>query len=74
MTSDNKTGIWGVPSVAPWIKNLTAAAWVTMEVWVKGSGVATAAAQITAGARIQFMAQERPYDMGAAIKKKKDWN
>ena len=24
----------GVPAVAPWVKNLTAAAWVAVEAWV----------------------------------------
>ena len=43
----------GVPSLAQWVKNPTAAAWVAVEVqfdfsgltlWVKGSGIAAAEA------------------------------
>ena len=58
----------GVPTVVQWVKNLTAAVWVTAEVqgllsgparWVKGSGVAAAAA------RIQSLARKLP------LKKKK---
>ena len=39
--------------------------------WVKGSGVATAAAQIAAAAQIQSLAWELSYAMGVAIKKQK---
>ena len=39
--------------------------------WVKGSGVATAVAQVVAVAWIQPLAQEFPYALGAAIKKTK---
>ena len=49
----------------PWVKNLTAAAWIAAEVWVEGSGIATAAVQVTAVARIQSLAGELPYAMGA---------
>ena len=35
--------------------------------WVKGSSIATAAAQVTAAAKIQSLAQELPYGMSAAI-------
>ena len=38
--------------------------------WVKGSGVASASAQVTAVAWIHPLAQEHPYAMGVAIKKK----
>ena len=38
--------------------------------WVKGSSIATAAAQVTATAQIQFLAQELPCATGVAIKKK----
>ena len=57
--------------MAQWVKKPAAAARVTMEVGVqsparcsglKGSSVATAVAQI------QSLAQELPYDMGAALK------
>ena len=37
--------------------------------WVKGSGVAAAAAQVTATAQIHSLAWELPYATGAAIKK-----
>ena len=61
----------GVPAAAQWVKNLTAAAWVTVEVWVrfphpvqwvKGSGT---------GAWMQSLAWELPYAEGVAIKKTK---
>ena len=39
--------------------------------WVKGSGIAIAAAQVTAGALTQSLAWELPYAAGTAIKKKK---
>ena len=39
--------------------------------WVKGSGIATAVAQVSAVARIQPLAQELPNATGEAIKKKK---
>ena len=59
-----KKGHLGVPAVAQWVKNPTAAARVVMEVWisipgpvqwVKGSGVAVSVAWI------QSLAQELPY-------------
>ena len=37
--------------------------------WLKGSGVATAAVEITAVARIQSLAHELPYAVGKEIKK-----
>ena len=62
--------------MAQWVKTLTAAARVCAEVssipglaqYVKGSGVATAVAQITAAAWIQSLAWELPYTAGVAIK------
>ena len=39
--------------------------------WIKGSGVATAATQVTASAQIQSLTLELPYAAGIAIKKKK---
>ena len=39
--------------------------------WVKGSGIAAVAAQVTAVAQIQTLAWEFPYAVIAAIKKKK---
>ena len=42
-----------------------------MAQWAKGSGVATAAAQVIAVARIQSLAQELPYAVVAAVKLKK---
>ena len=48
-----KTTTLGVPTMVQWVKNLTAAAWVSAEVfgydprpvqWVKGSSVATVVA------------------------------
>ena len=68
----------GVPAVVQWVKNLTAAAWVPGEVqvqfpipvqWANGSSIATAAAQVTAVAWIQFLARELPYAMGLAVLK-----
>ena len=61
--------------MAQWIKNLTAATWVTAEVqaqflvqWVKGSGVTAAAAQVAAVALIHSLAGELPYAIGVATK------
>ena len=60
--------------MAQWVKNLTAAAWVTCRgaalishpaQWGKGSGVATAAAHL------QSLTWELPYAMGVAMKLKK---
>ena len=42
--------------------------------WVKGSSIAAAMAWVTAEAQIQSLAQELPYAMGTAIKKKKSIN
>ena len=51
----------GVPAVAPWVKNPTAAAEVAAEAqarfpgpaqWLKGSGLATVAMQVASAARI----------------------
>ena len=58
-----------------WVKNPTSVAWVAAQVQfdpslaqcVKGSGVATAVAQVTAAAHIQSLAQKPPHAMGAAI-------
>ena len=53
-----------------WVKNPTAVAWVTAEVWVfipdlaqwiKRSSIVAAVAQVTAMALIQYLAQELPY-------------
>ena len=35
--------------------------------WVKGSGIAAAAAQVTVAAQIQSLAQELPHAVSAAI-------
>ena len=43
----------------------------SLEQWVKESGVAAAVAWVTAPARIQSLAWELAYAVGAAIKKKK---
>jgi len=40
-----------------------------LEQWVKGSGVATAAAWVAAGTWIQSLAWELPYALDAALKK-----
>ena len=40
----------------------------SLEQWVKGSGVAIAAAQVTAEAQIQALAWELSYAMGVARK------
>ena len=67
----------GFPAGAQWVKNLTAAAQITMgrvglmpspAQWGEGSGVATVAVQVTAEALIHSLAQEHPYAMGVAIK------
>ena len=59
----------GVPAMAHWVKNPTAAAGVSVEEEVqslarqsglKGSGIAAAAAQVAAVARIQSQARELP--------------
>ena len=42
--------------------------------WVKGSSVAAAAAQVTAAAWIQSLAQELSYAMGWPLKKKRKEN
>ena len=42
----------------------------TVVQWVKGSGIVTAMAQVTAAAQIQSLAQELPYALGAALKNK----
>lgn len=39
--------------------------------WVKGPGVVTAVAQVTAEAQIPSLAWEHPYAMGAVINRKK---
>ena len=67
----------GVPVVVQWVKNLTAVTLVAGEVqvqswleqWVKGSGVATAAAWVAVGTWIQSLAWELPYALDAALKK-----
>ena len=60
--------------MAQWVKNLTAVAWVTAEVWiqspawpqwVKGFGI------VAAVAGIQSLAQELPYVTVANAKEKK---
>ena len=65
--------------MAQWVKNPTAALQVIAEAWVQSpvwhssfqrSGVVIAAIQVTAGPQIQSLAQEPPYAMGVAIKKK----
>ena len=72
-----KMGLGGVPTVAQWVKNLTATAWVTADLtpglvqWVKGSSIATAELEVTAVAHFQSLAEKLPYTMGAAIKIKK---
>ena len=58
--------------MAQWVKNSTAVTQVTeeadsifgMERWVKGAGIATTVAQVTAVAQIQSLAQEVPYATG----------
>ena len=70
-------GVGSIPSLAQWVKDLTAAAGVVAEVWVqflvqwvKRSGLATAAV-VAAAAWRQSLAWELPYVAGAAIGKKK---
>ena len=67
----------GVPAVAQWVKNPTAAVWVYAEAWVwspawhsglQGSGIDAAAIQVSAMARIQSLAWELSYAAGVAIK------
>ena len=62
-----------------WVKDLTAVAWVAVEAQVRSpawySGLKDpglpSEAQVTAAAWIQSLAQELPYAVSAAIKKKK---
>ena len=63
------------------VQNLTVAVWVAVEAggsipglaqWVKGLGVATDVAQVTAAAQIQPMVWKLLY-VSAAIKKKKSY-
>ena len=57
----------GVPAVAQWVKNLTAAVWIAVEVgvWSLGAGPSTGvkgsdAGQVIAVAQIQSLASEHP--------------
>ena len=67
----------GVPAVAPWVKNLTVVAWVTVRSIpspaqrVKGCGVAAAAVWFSALAPIQSLACEQLCAVGVAIKRRK---
>ena len=62
--------------MAQWVKNPIVAAWDTVEMqvqlglvqWVKGSSIAAA---VVFNSQIRSLAQELPYSVGAAIKKKK---
>ena len=63
----------GVPAVVQWVKNPTAAAWVTAEAWVcspalaqwvKGSGVATAVVQVASVTQIQSLAHMLWVELG----------
>ena len=76
--ANKNTVKWGSP-VAQWVKNLTAAARVSVEVrvpspdpaqWVKGCSFATALGQMVTVAPIQSLAQELLYTAGASIKRK----
>ena len=42
--------------------------WVAVEAWVKGSGIATAAARVKAAAWSQSLARELPYAESVAFK------
>ena len=69
----------GVPTVVQWVKNSTTMALVNCRGMgsipgpsaVKGSGIATAAAQVVAMAWIQSLAQEIPHTIGVTIKNEK---
>jgi len=59
----SKYGTWGILHVVQWFKNLTAASWAAARVFdpwpgqlVKGSGIATAVASVTAVTWIQSLA------------------
>ena len=63
------SGLWTLPYSTLalcrgecWIPNIAQ--------WIKGFGIDGAAAEVTAEARIQPLAQELPYVLGAAIKKR----
>ena len=67
--------------MAQWVKNLTAAARVSVEVWVpspnpaqwaEGPGFATAVGQVAAVAPVQSLAQELPCSAGASVKRKNE--
>lgn len=66
---------FGVPTMAPWLKNLCssgsgpAEAWVQSldpAQWVIGSGVATTVTEVPAAAWVHSLAQERPCATGVA--------
>ena len=58
--------------MAQWVKNPTAMARVAAEVsGLIPRAVGIALAQVTTAAQIQSLAWELPYDVGAAIKRKK---
>ena len=65
----------GVPAVAQWVKNPTAAVQVPAEAQVQSpawcSGLKDPTFPLTAAAWVQSLAGEFPYATGAAIKKKK---
>ena len=58
----------GVPTMAQWVKNVTAVSQVAVEAWVpslaQGTGLKDLA---TAAAQIQSQAWELPHALGAAI-------
>ena len=64
----------GVPAALQWVKNPTAAAWVTAQMQVQSpaqqSGLKDLA-QVKAVAWIQSLTWELPYAVSVAIKKKK---
>ena len=51
-----------------WVKNLPAAAWVTVEAWVP-SPAWSSGLKFSAVAQIQSLAWELPYAAGVAVKK-----
>ena len=76
---DNKHVSTGVPAMVQWVKNPTAAAWVTAEVRVQSLGwrsrlkdpaLLRAVAWAADVACIQSLAWELPYAAGVALKTK----
>ena len=60
----------GGPSVAQWLKNPTAAAWVTAEVWVGSPALCSGLKDLCSCSKGCSCGQELPYAAGVATKTK----